>query len=51
MSKLFLVAFLIANVFFAQGVFLKKSSTTTVNHLRSISESDFGKRILDTIAL
>lgn len=50
MNKL-LVVFLIANVLASNAVFLKKTSTTTVNHLRNIQESEFGKRILDTIAL
>jgi hypothetical protein len=51
MNKLLLVAFLISNVLVSNAVFLKKNSQTTVNNLRNIQESEFGKRILDTIAL
>jgi regulatory protein YycI of two-component signal transduction system YycFG len=53
MSK-FIAAFLLLNIAFSSAVFLKKPTNShfnTMSQLREISEKDFGKRILDTIAL
>jgi hypothetical protein len=54
MNKLLIASLLLINIAFSSAVFLKKptsSKFTTLNQLREINDSDFGKRILDTIAL
>jgi len=49
-----LATLFIMNIAFTSAVFLKAPSNgrfNTFNQLREINDSDFGKRILDTIAL
>jgi predicted nucleic acid-binding Zn-ribbon protein len=52
--KTILAVLLIANIAFSNAVFLKKPSKTTfsvLNQLQDFENHDFGKKILDTIAL
>jgi len=54
-SSTLICIFLILNLAFnANAVFLKKQNKTTYsvfNQLKSVENSNFGKKILDTIAL
>jgi septal ring factor EnvC (AmiA/AmiB activator) len=54
MHKSVIAILLIANIAFSSAVFLKKPATATFsvfNELQEVENSDFGKKILDTIAL
>jgi hypothetical protein len=54
MNKFLIASLLVINIAFSSAVFLKKPTSgkfTTMNQLREINDSEFGKRILDTIAL
>lgn len=54
MNKFLIATFFLVNIAMPNAVFLKKptvSRMATFTQLRDISDSSFGKRILETIAL
>jgi len=49
--KLFFITLLIVNIAFASSAFLNSKNANVFTQIQKIENSDFGKKLMDTIAL